>query len=1005
MTDRTRRKDILNTNEQYRALLEERQRLLSNNDKKHHLASLLSKKEKSSLQPSQSKPAFEVYFNVSNQPKAKQSSPERITTDSDLKPSHSGVSKWDTAPKVPLVIKSNSGDPITVSPTSSRSSLTSQQSCHDSFEIPPNFIERISNLSGDQFQQLLDFLDKLEDGSTFRLPNSPSSNPDVVDFSEEEQHDNQQSESDSEINQEEIKFFSEQVDQIPVEIPIPKRNKPPGFGASLAEAVRLASRESQRRPKETENKWNSEGITEVSSYSEDFDSDYEEEKEGEKDVKRPFWLEDLTSLRQSINFELSNTDKSPIKNGGQSNFDLIEEKGIISAPVPKNLNLDPNFLRQSVDMSLSRLPIKIPVISEPRSFSALSSLEVPRLPTCSVLKFQILSTFGDPNLVGLAGIEVFNSFGKLIDNIKVSAEPSCISPNDPRKPENLVDKFPRTTSLFHQWLAPFTGNNQIFLRLPETCSISMIRIWNYNASRIHCDRGSKSIKILSDDDVIFYGELKQAEGKIVGSKELAESIVFTDDEFVLDQLAKNDPVSDDESNLIDDVVDDVSLSSTAFVVFKGETSATVESPKVKQQSNLIVPQPVKTGVLTSDPSVDSILSSIKSDLYSQSTTLLSFYLTENYGDPFFIGLTSIFILILVNNSVQILNPSVIVPSVISSSDSNISQVIHPRSKTINSKYMFLSRKITNEPVKISFKFSKLIEPVGLLIYGYNKPLETSRSCKRIFVTNDQSIMIGPGDGFLLRKPPGDLSYDFGQILWFKKSEINHNFDPSITCLSKKSPSNARFIKPISQLYLTPHLPRGLILQLVIRSTHGDVHYVGLNGMEIITSNGIINSNQVQIYSNTVSFLDSSDPRKSIENLLNPPFDDVTGESSWLIPFKVENNFNRIYFVFSSVVELNVVRIYNYSKDLMRGVAEFDLYLDDYIVFQGSCPPKESISIVFDHTSPQILFRERQFIYNPAQIQPVVFINDEKVVENPSIPSIATESKNDRPYTMLKKKKR
>jgi hypothetical protein len=40
----------------------------------------------------------------------------------------------------------------------------------------------------------------------------------------------------------------------------------------------------------------------------------------------------------------------------------------------------------------------------------------------------------------------------------------------------------------------------------------MIRVWNYNKSRIYSTRGVKDIDILLDDSLIFKGEISKAPG-------------------------------------------------------------------------------------------------------------------------------------------------------------------------------------------------------------------------------------------------------------------------------------------------------------------------------------------------------------------------------------------------------------------------------------------------------------------------------------------------------------
>jgi hypothetical protein len=52
----------------------------------------------------------------------------------------------------------------------------------------------------------------------------------------------------------------------------------------------------------------------------------------------------------------------------------------------------------------------------------------------------------------------------------------------------------------HVWLCPFTRDkaNLIYIDLLEKRTISMIRIWNYNKSRIHSFRGAREILINLD---------------------------------------------------------------------------------------------------------------------------------------------------------------------------------------------------------------------------------------------------------------------------------------------------------------------------------------------------------------------------------------------------------------------------------------------------------------------------------------------------------------------------
>ncbi|KAL0240860.1 hypothetical protein GEMRC1_006096 [Eukaryota sp. GEM-RC1] len=146
-----------------------------------------------------------------------------------------------------------------------------------------------------------------------------------------------------------------------------------------------------------------------------------------------------------------------------------------------------------------------------------------------------------------------------------------------------------------------------------------------------------------------------------------------------------------------------------------------------------------------------------------------------------------------------------------------------------------------------------------------------------------------------------------------------------------------------------------------------------------------------------SYIDRADCRR-VSNLVSPPYNDSTGKHSWLAHFKPQNTFNNVVFSLSTVISLAVIRLHNYSKTPCRGVNEFDCYLDGVLIYQGSCPPNDSVSILFDHCCAQTRFREQDNVFDSPLMQPVVFIDENRVMENPKQPSIATESKNQRPDT-------
>jgi len=102
------------------------------------------------------------------------------------------------------------------------------------------------------------------------------------------------------------------------------------------------------------------------------------------------------------------------------------------------------------------------------------------------------------NYLGLTGIEVFDNLGKPVNISQITAFPPDINVlseygNDPRTIDKLVDGNYFTNDDLNVWLTPFTSgeDHTITINFGRDISISMIRIWNYNKSRIHAYRGAR----------------------------------------------------------------------------------------------------------------------------------------------------------------------------------------------------------------------------------------------------------------------------------------------------------------------------------------------------------------------------------------------------------------------------------------------------------------------------------------------------------------------------------
>ncbi|ELW66408.1 hypothetical protein TREES_T100000427 [Tupaia chinensis] len=178
--------------------------------------------------------------------------------------------------------------------------------------------------------------------------------------------------------------------------------------------------------------------------------------------------------------------------------------------------------------------------------------KIPVLPYGQHLVLDIKSTWGDRHYVGLNGIEIFSAKGEPVQISNIEADPPDINVlpaygKDPRVVTNLIDGVNRTQDDMHVWLAPFTPgkSHSITIDFLHPCQVALIRIWNYNKSRIHSFRGVKDITMLLDTQCIFEGEIAKASGTLTGAPEhFGDTILFTTDEDILEAIFCSDETFD-----------------------------------------------------------------------------------------------------------------------------------------------------------------------------------------------------------------------------------------------------------------------------------------------------------------------------------------------------------------------------------------------------------------------------------------------------------------------------
>lgn len=172
-------------------------------------------------------------------------------------------------------------------------------------------------------------------------------------------------------------------------------------------------------------------------------------------------------------------------------------------------------------------------------------------PSGQHVQIDIVSTWGDPYYVGLSAIEFFDEHGEPIEldnpQLQARADPADINVlpeygHDLRVVSNLFDGTLRTCDDAHLWLAPFTPGrrNYVYVDLEQPRTLSMMRLWNYNKSRIHSFRGARLIEVRLDHEVVFRGEINKAPGSLHDAEKAAEPLLFTLHSAALARIEEHD---------------------------------------------------------------------------------------------------------------------------------------------------------------------------------------------------------------------------------------------------------------------------------------------------------------------------------------------------------------------------------------------------------------------------------------------------------------------------------
>jgi len=378
---------------------------------------------------------------------------------------------------------------------------------------------------------------------------------------------------------------------------------------------------------------------------------------------------------------------------------------------------------------------------------------IPELPYGQEIGLEILSNWGDRHYAGLTGIEIFDADGHQVRDFELLwADPADVNVagrshglcRDPRVIKNLVNTTNITTSELHMWLAPFCAGatNKVTLRMAAACRVAMLRVYNYNASRVHASRGVRRIRIRLDHALVFDDEIAAAPGGINfdDPSTFGEIILFSQDLEVLEKVAAADPA------LAMDLAAHPAVDPTPEMPSRPLTSQAARPATTQSVDDTAPSAPAATASLANAAAVHG--------------QFVQIVLASAWGSDERIGLTALEIL---GRDMQPLN---IVPLELGRAMAPVPALalVDGVHAVTNRRRMWLA-SLCEEGGGVQFRgdLGGGAAIAGVRIWNWNCPEDLGHGVKIAHVLVD-GVAVSPAVGLLVRKAPGHCRLPFAQTI-------------------------------------------------------------------------------------------------------------------------------------------------------------------------------------------------------------------------------------------------